>query len=182
MKRVKSVLWTFVLPVLALALGCGGRATGSKLEVDYDDGGSAAMRARASWTYLSPEVDVHATLVSETAGECLTTASLVVDTATSGPETYRLEPTACSLLELQATGDIVLYGSVTGHDWSTETLRVDTERELIELGPWTPPEPGAAAFRFTLAAPDCGGGCSCPFLRRRTGDQDLMLELARDCD
>jgi hypothetical protein len=182
LKRVRSSLSVCPALVAAVALGCGGRATGSKLEVEHDDGGAGAIRARASWTYLSPEVDVHATLVTEAGAECFTTASLVIDTATSGPETYRLEPTACSLLELRDTGDIVLYASPTGHDWSTETLRVDTERELIELGPWTPPEAGAAAFRFTLAAPACGGGCSCPFLRRRTGDQDLVLELARDCD
>jgi len=167
--------------LLAFALiGCGGSATGSGLDVER---GEAVIIARGHWTYASTEVDVTATLVTERGdGYCSTTAQLVVDKATATPDTYELDPTDCAILNLSEAGDIVLYDSPTGHDWSPEPLKVDTSEELIELGPWTPDEPGAPSYRFTIAAPDCGNDCSCPFLSRRAGSEDMVLDLGQKCE
>jgi hypothetical protein len=167
---------------ILLLPGCGGSAVGSELEVE-GRGDGAGTTARGSWTYASTEVDVAAVLFTQRGPDgCTTTAELTIDKATAAPERYRLEATDCSVLALTESGDIVLYGSPTGHDWSPEPLRVDTAEELIELGPWTPAEAGAPSYTFTLAAPPCGGDCDCPFLRRRAGSEDLVLELPRSCD
>ena len=49
-------------------------------------------------------------------------------------------------------GDLVLLELETGHDLTTEPLRVDTDLETIELGPWVP-EGDTSSFRFILEAP-----------------------------
>ena len=74
-----------------------------------------------------------------------------------------------------------MFGFETGHDWSTETLVVDTSAETIHLGPWTPPD-ADAGYDFALLAPECGGGCTCAKLVRSHGDQALTLPLGRRCD
>jgi hypothetical protein len=165
--------------------GCAGEPeTTSKLEILSEDGGAggeAPLGVRATWTYRSSDVDVDATLVTEEdeAG-CSTSGRLAVNEALATTDVYYLPQTDCSVLRLTETGDIVMYESPTGHDWSTEELRVDTDRELIELGPWSP-DAMADAYRFILSAPACGNGCSCPSLRRRSGSEELVLELSRDC-
>ena len=170
--------------LLFVPLGCGGNAISSRLEIERDDADSGGVAtARGTWTYLSAEVDVTATLLSERSDDrCSTTAKLTVNEATASPVDYRLDETDCSVLALTEGGDIVLYGLPTGHDWSPESLRVDTDAERIELGPWTPSVPNAPSYLFTLAAPPCGGDCTCPYLQRRAGNQDLVLELGRKCD
>jgi hypothetical protein len=165
--------------VLLLAVvGCGGNAVSSGLEIQpssVDAGANATTTARGSWTYLSTEVDVAATLLTERGeNHCVTTAKLTIDKATAAPDSFTLDATDCAVLSLTEAGDIVLYDSPTGHDWSGEPLRVDTDQELIELGPWTPAEPDAPTYRFMLAAPLCGDDCTCPFLRRRAGSEDLV--------
>ena len=180
--RLRSAL---LVGGLVLA-GCGGEPeTTSKLEILTEDGGAggaAPVGARATWTYRSSDVDVDATLVTEEdeAG-CTTSGRLAVDEALATTDVYYLPETDCSVLRLTETGDIVMYESPTGHDWSAEELRVDTEREIIALGPWTPDAAGAVAYRFILSAPACGSGCSCPSLRRRSGSEELVVELSRDC-
>jgi hypothetical protein len=119
-------------------------------------------------------------VTTETSEQCVTNARLVVDKATASPAVYTLGETACSVLRLTGTGDIVLYDSPTGHDWSTEALRVDTEAELIELGPWT--AEAGITYRFVLSAPECQDGCDCPALRRRADGEDLILPLGQRCD
>jgi len=176
-----------VAPVLFFALVCcEGRATYSDFDIQHDvaDGSATGLTtSTGSWTYGSWEVDVVVSLVTEREeGGCVTTASLSVDTATASPKRYGLVATDCSVLALTEAGDIVLYGSPTGHDWSTQPLRVDTDRELIVLGPWITPEPEATTYLFTIAAPACGHECSCPSLSRRHGSEDLVLDLGRDCD
>ena len=175
------------MPRIALAFAlaaCGGRASGSGLEVERAQADAGAVTTtRGTWTYASTEVDVTAVLISERGeSHCTTRAALTIDKATAAPESYGLDPTDCSILELSEGGDIVLYGFPTGHDWSPEQLRVDTAEELIELGPWTADRAGAPTYRFTLAAPPCGDECTCPFLRRRADAEDLLLELGRTCE
>jgi hypothetical protein len=176
-----AMRWSLLLFGL---LGCGGKATGSGFETERADTEAGAVTtSRATWKYVSSEVDVTTSLVTERGVDyCTTRANLTIDKANASPDSYHLDETDCSVLALTDGGDIVLYDSPTGHDWSPEPLRVDTDQELVELGPWTPAEPSALTYRFTLAAPPCGGDCSCPFLRRRAGSEDLVLELARDCE
>jgi len=171
-------------PVLLAALGsaCGDAESKSRLEVERDDGG-AATSVTATWTYRSSEVDVDLTLTTDYTGmDCVTTARLWVNDATSTADTYRLDPTECSVLALTEQGDIVLRESPTGHDWSTETLSVDTGEERLELGPWTSGDTVAVTYRFTLNAPPCGNDCDCPALRRRAGVQESVLPLGRRCN
>jgi hypothetical protein len=175
-----------VLAFSFLLLGCESPTSTSRLEVQRTDGGaldgSTATTISVTWTYRSGEVDVDATLVtSESADGCSTIGRLVIDTATASPTRYALADTPCSALRLTDTGDIVMYELPTGHDWSSEPLKVDTSAELIELGPWAPGVDGGVDYRFTLSAPACGGGCDCPVLRRRAGDEDLFLPLGQRC-
>lgn len=176
-----------VLSGLLVSLACGGTPeTTAELEVVPADGGAGGaepVEVRATWTYRSFEVDVDATLATaHSDGGCVTTGRLAIDEALATAEVYYLSETECPVLHLTETGDIVLHESPTGHDWSTEHLQVDTEREAIELGPWSPDVPEPPSYRFTLDAPPCGGGCSCPAIRRRGGGAELVLELGRDCD
>jgi hypothetical protein len=175
------------LAVLAFSLpACDSPTSTSRLEIRRADGGaldgSSASTIRAIWTYRSSEVDVDATLLtSESADGCVTSGRLVINTATASPTRYTLPDTPCSSLRLTETGDIVMFDLPTEHDWSSEPLKVDTSAELIELGPWTPGVDGGVEYRFTLSAPPCGGGCDCPVLRRRAGDEDLSLPLGQRC-
>jgi hypothetical protein len=167
--------------VVTLA-GCGDPETGSRLNVERDDAGDA-LRVTAIWTYRSAEVDVDLTLTTDYSGMgCVTTARLWVNEAAASPETHLLDDTECPVLELTEHGDIVLHGSPTGHDWSTEELSVDTTRKHIELGPWTAPPPEAVTYRFTLSSSPCANGCDCPTLRRRAGGEQSVLDLGRRCN
>ena len=174
---------SFLVAALALALlSCGEVETTSRLDVDRDDAGEA-RRVTAEWTYRSGEVDVDLTVITDYSGTgCVTTARLWVNEAAATPETHRLGDTECPVLALTEQGDLVLYGSPTGHDWSKEMLRVDTDRKHIELGPWTAPIAGALTYRFTLSSSPCGTGCDCPTLRRRAGSEESVLDLGRRCN
>ena len=166
---------------MALA-GCGGVDRGSRLEIEHDDAGDTT-RVTAEWTYRSAEVDVDLTVTTDYSGTgCVTTARLWVNEAAAEPETHRLDDTECPVLALTEEGDIVLHDSPTGHDWSTEELRVDTERKHIELGPWTASTAGAVTYRFTLSSSPCGTSCDCPTLRRRAGGMESVLDLGRRCN
>ena len=156
--------------------------TTSRLRVEHDDAGDVT-EVRADWTYRSTEVDVDLTVTTDYSGTgCVTTARLLVDEAGASPETHRLGDTECPVLALTEQGDIVLHDSPTGHDWSTEELRVDTERKHIELGPWTAGAAGGTTYRFTLSSSPCGTSCDCPTLRRRAGGMESVLDLGRRCN
>lgn len=166
----------------ALLTACGDADTTSDLDVERDSDGNP-LRATATWTYRSGEVDVDLTLDTDYSGAaCVTTARLFVNDAASTAETHVLDDTECSVLALTEAGDIVLREVVTGHDWSTESLDVDTEAERIELGPWTADSDGALTYRFTLSSPPCGDDCECPVLKGRAGSRESVLELGRRCD
>lgn len=171
--------------LLAMGLGCGPTRTDSSLAVVPGDAGAAGAApesVHAQWSYRSGEVDVDADLTTtRDRDDCRTEGRLRIDSITAAAEVHYTEPLACTELELTASGDIRLRGLGTGHDWSTEPLEVDRDRELIRLGPWTSPEEPPRAYYFELSAPACGG-CSCPRLVRRAGDVDTLLELGRDCD
>ena len=173
----------FFVATLALFLaGCGDVDTTSRLEIEHDDAGDTT-RVTADWTYRSAEVDVDLTVTTDYSGTgCVTTARLWVNEAAATPETHRLGETECPVLALTEQGDLVLHASPTGHDWSTEALRVDTERKHIELGPWTAPTTGVVTYRFTLSSSPCGTGCDCPTLRRRAGGMESVLDLGRRCN
>jgi hypothetical protein len=165
---------------LAAASGCGDAESTSRLRVEHTDDGDL-VRVTADWNYWSSEVDVDLTLETEyPEGGCVTTARLWVNKATETADTYRLDPTDCSVLSLTEGGDIVLHESPTGHDWSTEELFVDTDRERLELGPWTSPD--GVSYRFSLESPPCSNDCECPELTRRAGAQASSLDLGRTCD
>ena len=164
---------------------CGGSETDNQLEIMVRDD---EVEYRADWTYRSFDVDVDLTLSTvERSETCRSTAKLVINDVVSATDTYELGATDCTALRLTDTGDIVLQGQSTAHDWSSEALKVDTERELILLGPVATgdPETGQATnFRFTLGAPPCSDNpdCDCGALRRYGGPAELSLDLGRRCD
>jgi hypothetical protein len=168
-----------------LALGCGGSETDNELEVSASDDG---VEYRAEWSYESFEVDVELTLVTlEGASSCSSHGSLVINDVVSAAADYRLAPTDCTLLRLTGGGDIVLGEQATDHDWTGEALRVDTDRELVQLGPVTLADPQtgeARALRFTIAAPPCPDdhACDCGALKRLGGTEEPLLDLGRRCD
>jgi hypothetical protein len=169
---------------IALAAGgCGDTRTSSSFEQRAADAGGP-LELQATWRYRSPEVDVDIELVTvEGSNGCTTSARLRVDEALAGNEVYRLQPTDCADLRLADDGDLVLLSSPTGHDWAAEAIDVDTERELIRLGPWHD-EAHGITYRFALGSPPCADDttCECPRLERRAGEQLTSLELARSCD
>jgi hypothetical protein len=173
----------------ALASGCADARTSSSFERSFeqaDAGAGSPLQLRATWTYRSPEVDVDielVTIVSESPEACSTTARLRVDEALAGSDVYRLPPTDCAELRLGSDGDLVLLDSPTGHDWSAEAIDVDSDRELIRLGPWHDPA-RQLSYRFALGARACSddSACECPRLERRAGDELSALALARRCD
>jgi hypothetical protein len=168
----------------AVVAACGGSETDNQLRVSPADDG---LEYRAEWSYTSFEVDVElgfSTLERE--ASCSSTGALAINDVVSAERDYELVPTDCGLLRLTGGGDIVLHGQPTFHDWSAEELRVDTDRELIQLGPVTLADPVTGeprALRFTIAAPPCpdDDDCECGALKR-LGGEELTLDLGRRCD
>jgi hypothetical protein len=168
----------------ALALGCGGPDTNGTLT--KTTGPNGTVEVSAEWKYESFEVDVDLTLVTRFGPDgCVSVGALVVDDALSARAHYALPATDCSVLELTDTGDIVLQGEATGHDWVTEPLSVDTDAEVITLGPaaLTDPDGNPESVRFTLSSPPCPDvpSCKCGLLRRIAGGMNLDLSLGRRC-
>lgn len=168
------------LAVMGGAAACAAPESTSSLEVIPGASASAPpLEVRAKWRYRSSKVDIDAALtttIDDTA--CSTTGLLVVDQALSSPSRYTLPPVTCDVLRVTETGDIVLYEQPSGHDWSQEQLQVDTDREVLTLGPWVSSGP---SIEFQLSAPDCGP-CTCPQLVRREDGAESLLLLAQDCD
>lgn len=172
--------------------GCGGSETSSRLRIDEDAG---TTRLESEWHYDSFEVDVDLELATEDGGDaCSTTAVLDVNDVVSAADRYLLAPTGCDVLRLTADGDIVLFDSETGLDWSREALRVDTDNEVISLGPVTTTSgaggagaagaAGSVTYRFALSAPPCPEqpSCDCGKLERSGGEETLALPLGKNCD
>lgn len=166
-----------------VALGCGEDDASSRLDVtEHDD----VVERRAEWKYESFSVDVVLTFVTRVDAEsCLSTGTLTVDDALSAKARYELAPTECGELELTETGDIVLKGAPTGHDWSLESLSIDTDAEIITLGPVSLPnaEGQVLSFRFALLAPPCPDdpSCDCGILQRFEGSLHTELSLGKRC-
>lgn len=172
---------------IALALtGCAEdpKASGS-LTVSERDAGT---ELRAHWTYRSFDVDVDLTLVTRVEEpDCTTTSHLVVNDALSGADAYDLAPAPCATLRLGADGDIVLEESPTGVDWTRVDLAVNTDTEVISLGPASGTDPASGdpvSYTFSISAPPCGDAtdCDCGVLRRSGGPTRLSLPLGRVCD
>jgi hypothetical protein len=172
------------LPLLsALSLGCSDPDTSGHLTKTQND---HEVELRAEWTYTSFEVDVDLTVTTLVGSDsCASTGTLVVDDALSAKRTYSLPPTDCSELELTDGGDIVLQDDPTGHDWVNERLSVDTDAEVITLGPATLKDADGndVSYRFTLSSPPCpdAPSCKCGILRRVAGTMTLDLSLGRRC-
>jgi hypothetical protein len=179
-----SGAWTGYAALIAAA-GCGDSDTTSRLAIDDGADGTVLY---SEWHYESFEVDVDLELVTEERPDaCTTTASLSVNDVVSATDRYLLEPTDCTVLRLTAEGDIVFFEQETGHDWSREALQVDTESEVISLGPVATPSPAerdGAVYRFALSAPPCPDqpDCACGKLERFGGGEPLALPLGRQCD
>jgi hypothetical protein len=174
--------------VLAIAATCGcaeDPEASSTLTVTERDAGTDY---RALWTYRSFDVDVDLTLVTRVLDpECSTTSHLSVNDALSGADGYDLASTPCTTLRLGADGDIVLDDSPTGVDWTSIDLAVNTDTEVISLGParGADPETGdPVTYTFSIAAPPCNDGtdCDCGVLRRAGGATAHSLALGRVCD
>jgi hypothetical protein len=175
--------------VLALGLGAAGCSSdpeaASSLTVSKGDDG---VDLRALWTYRSFDVDVDLSLVTRVAAEdCWTTSHLVVNDALSGADRHELAPTSCTTLRLGEDGDIVMDDAPTGVDWTRVDLTVNTDTEVISLGPesGTDPATGAAlSYTFAISSPPCGDGtdCDCGVLRRTGGPTPHSLPLGRVCD
>jgi hypothetical protein len=175
----------WVLAMGSCLVGCGGPETeGEHAVLEADDG----LVIESHWSYQSFDVDVDLWLATNLRpSECFTTATLRVNSVLSAADRYGLEPTECSTLELTQDGDIVLYEQPTGHRWADEALSVDTDDELIGLGPATVADPVSGEpvrVLFTLSAPPCSDDrdCSCGVLRRLSNAETLELPLGRTCD
>jgi hypothetical protein len=77
--------------------------------------------------------------------------------------------------------------SPTGVDWASVDLAVNTDTEVISLGParGSDPETGDSVdYTFSISAPPCGDGsdCECGVLRRTGGGTPHSLALGRVCD
>jgi hypothetical protein len=171
------------LAVTLLALGCEDDDASSRFDVTTKDD---VVERRAEWTYRSFEVDATLVLVTRVSPEsCVSIGSLTVDDALSSKRLYELMPTDCPVLELSASGDIVLKSDATGHDWTRDSLSVDTDAEILTLGPvtLTNAEGQAQSYRFTLSSPACpdDGACQCGLLRRIAGAMNLDLSLGKRC-
>jgi hypothetical protein len=177
--------------VVALALGAvlagcseDPKAT-SDLVVSERDAGTDF---RAIWTYRSFDVDVDLTLLTRVSdADCATTSHLAVNDALSGTDTHDLAPTPCTTLRLGEDGDIVIDDATTGVDWTALDLAVNTDTEVISLGPasGTDPDTGESVrYTFSISAPPCGDGtdCECGVLRRTGGPTPHSLALGRVCD
>jgi hypothetical protein len=176
--------WWLTAPALA-SLACGDPSTRSGLEVTEQ---GDATEFRATWQYSSFELDVDLSLTTlQSEASCESRGTLVVNDVVSASERYALAPTDCALLRLDEHGDIVMSEQPTGHDWTEEPLAVDTEREIMTLGPVALNPPDSAErvdHRFTLSNPPCpdDADCSCAALDRFAGDVRLTLPLGRKCD
>lgn len=166
-------------------MACGDPSTRSGLEVSEQ---GDTTEYRATWEYSSFELDVDLSLVTlENEDVCSSRGSLAINDVVSATERYELAPTDCALLRLDEHGDIVMSEQPTGHDWTEEELAVDTDRELMTLGPVTlipPASTESASYRFTLSNPPCADDpeCNCAALDRFAGDTRLTLPLGRKCE
>lgn len=172
-----------LLGVLATA-GCGGSRPSGKLTRSSPTPDSVELRG--DWKYDSVEVDVKLTLITRVGPDgCSSIGALSVDKALSSTMHYDLAPTDCSELELTDGGDIVLDGEPTGHDWTSESLSVDTGKSVITLGPVSlaDADGNAASYSFTLSSPPCADdpSCGCGVLRRFAGAASTDLSLGRRC-
>jgi hypothetical protein len=176
--------WGGLLALGALTLGCGDDAGAGTLVVSKPTDDTTELRAH--WPYSSFEVDVDLTLVTlHSPDGCLSNGALTVDEALSAATHYTLAPTDCMALELTAEGDIVLEGDPTHHDWVSESLSVNTDTEVISLGPATGTDADGASvtYTFTLSSPPCPDqpSCSCGVLRRTGGAASVELPLGKRC-
>jgi len=167
-----------------LALGCAEDADTGRLVVTKPDDETTELRAE--WPYTSFKVDVTLSITTRVSPEgCVTTGSLTVDEALSAVTHYALAPTDCSELELTPGGDIVMHAEPTGHDWVSESLSVDTDKEVISLGPaaGTNLDGEPQTYTFTLSSPPCPDqpACHCGVLRRSAGGMNLDLPLGKRC-
>jgi hypothetical protein len=168
--------------LLAMAGGCEGEQTSSSLTITGAEGDAPEM-IEASWRYESGEVDVGILLRTTFAMPCESVARVSVDEALDGVAIYRMPATECDVLRIDEDGDLVLFDEKTGHDWAHEPIDVNTDRELIRLGPWIDRE-ARIEYRFELSAPACedDDDCECPRLVRYANGEPLTLDLARLCD
>ena len=168
-----------------MLLACGEPSTRSGLEVSEkgDD-----TEFRATWEYSSFELDVELSLVTlESEDSCSSGGSLVLNDVVSATERYTLAPTDCALLRLDEHGDIVMSELPTFHDWSSEELHVDTDREIMTLGPTAvipPDSEESVTYRFTLSNPPCADDpdCKCAALDRFAADTRITLPLGKKCE
>jgi hypothetical protein len=166
--------------------GCADpTATRGALDMSEDDAGVVVS---AVWHFRSTQVDVDLTLATrESDQDCKTTSRLAIDGALSSPDAYDLAPTDCAVLRLTSDGDIVVDDAPTGVDWTALMLAVDTDTEVISLGPASGSDPRTGdpvSYTFAISAPPCGDGtdCDCGVLRRTGGASAHSLSLGRICD
>jgi hypothetical protein len=176
--------WGGLVVAGAVALGCGEDADAGHLVVTKPNDDTTELRAE--WPYASFKVDVTLTLVTRVTPEgCVSTGSLTVNEALSATTHYTLAPTDCSELELTRAGDIVMRGDPTGHDWVAESLSVDTDKEVVSLGPATGTNADGEpqTYVFTLSSPPCPDqpACKCGLLRRSAGSMNMDLPLGKRC-
>jgi len=169
---------------LVFTSACEKDRSWSDLEVDVSDAGVPTIQGH--WVFKSSEVDVDLRVRTTDEGKrCTTSARLMIDEALASKERYYLEPISCNILELSSGGDIILYRAPTGHDWTREKLHVDTDKEVLKLGPWQDATSNTpTTYRFELSAPLCpdDDDCDCPFLLRTEDKKRSVLELGRRCD
>jgi hypothetical protein len=183
-RRLGSITRSALFALAVALSACGNEVTDSDHQIiETDDG----VRFASEWSYRSFDVDVDLWLTSELRGEsCVTTAALRVNDVISATNTYKLDPTDCTVLMLTEQGDIVLYEQPTGHRWADEALHVDTSAEVISLGPASVIDDAGQSqtYRFSLAAPECpdDDDCDCGALTRFAGDTRMDLPLGRVCD
>jgi hypothetical protein len=168
-----------------ISSGCGEATTHNSLAITAADDASAGLVAvEARWSYRSSEVDIDIWLrTREGLDTCTSSAGVRVDKAIVGSELHRLGPIDCDEVRLSRDGDLIVLGASTGHDWSSEALDVDTDREIILLGPWRDESTGID-YRFALNSTRCPPqrGCECHALERRANAEVLSLQLGRTCD
>lgn len=176
--------WGGLVAVGSLVFGCGEDADSGHLVVSKPDDDTTELRAE--WPYASFKVDVTLSITTRLSRDgCTTTGSLTVDEALSPVAHYSLAPTDCSELELTQAGDIVMHGEPSGHDWVSESLSVDTDKEVISLGPaaGTNVDGEPETYTFTLSSPPCPDerACKCGVLKRLGGTATLELPLGKRC-
>lgn len=178
MNAVRAFAWL----ALGLSAGCADAETSSGLVVTPATESSPAT-IQADWGYASGEVDVQVSLRTTLAEPCFSVGRVRIDKALDATEVYRTPDTACDRLRIEESGDIVLNDDGTGHDWSSEALDVDTDRERVRLGPWRDVE-RAITYELVLSAPPCEDDdrCECPQLERREDGERVLLELERTCE